>query len=128
MTVPGSSEVGSYGQCLTGLGSPKEEGPAWGEPWGSALAAPGCSPIGRAVTGASALQCGQKETSSSKMSAQSCMLNLHSQCRGARQECPSCLCEMEGNGVLQRGQLERYQRVKVLGPRDESMADCAEDD
>lgn len=44
------------------------------------------------------------------------------------EECPSCLHKLEGNGLLQSGQLERHQQDKVLGPRDESMADCAGDD
>lgn len=48
-------------------------------------------------------------------------MNLHLQC-------PESLHSLEGNRLLQRGQSERYQQDKVLGPRDESMADCAGDD
>lgn len=44
------------------------------------------------------------------------------------EECPSGVHKLEGNGLLQRGQLAKYRQDKVLGPRDESTADCAEDD
>lgn len=64
---------------------------------------------------------GQKEKGCSKISARRWLLDLHLQC-------PESLHSLEGNGLLQRGQLERYQQDKVLGPGDESTADCAGDD
>lgn len=127
MTFHSNSGVGSYGHHLTVLGSTGEEGPAWAEPEGLALAAPSCSPVSGEGTGTPAGKCGQKRDGlfqnictvvESVLAVQRCQAEA----------CPSCLHKPEGTGLLQRGQLETYQQDKVLGPRDESMADCAGDD
>lgn len=114
ISVHGSTGLGSYGHHLPALASTAEEGPVW---------PPHHAAVLQEVTGTLAAKYRHKGPGFTKVSAQSGC--------GAwtcNSKVPGVLLiplQTRGEGVWGSLQSQRCQEDKVLGPRDESMADCS---